>query len=128
MGLDWGRTDNGGYEATTREGTYKIVARGTEWCLEKPHTTPGRIGGFRSPAEAMAWGEDLHLAASGPRVRTPQPSWPTVDEFAQIIDVQPTVLRSWIAVHAGGSTSPRRRIDPTTQQRIRAFYQHDVIR
>jgi len=30
-------------------------------------------------------------------------------------------------VHSGGSTSPRRRIDPATQQRIRAFYQHDDI-
>ena len=125
MGLNWGNTGPDVYEARAPEGVYRIVARGTEWCLEKPYPTPGRIGGFPSTAEAMAWGDDLHLAASGPRVRTPQPTWPTVDEFARVVDVQPTVLRSWIAVHAGGSTSPRRRIDPATQQRIRTFYQLD---
>ncbi|MDF2806675.1 MAG: hypothetical protein K0S43_1621 [Cellulosimicrobium sp.] len=127
MGLNWRSTEQGAFEAQAREGVYRIVARGTEWCLEKPHPTPGRIGGFGSPAEAMAWGEDLHLAASGPRVRTPQASWPTVDELARVVHVQPSVLRSWLAVHSGGSTSPRRRIDPATQQRIRAFYQHDDI-
>ncbi len=127
-GLNWGRTDGGGYQAHAGEGVYRITARGTEWCLEKPHPTQGRIGGFGSPAEAMAWVEDLHLAASGSRVRTPQRSWPTADEFAQEIGVQPSALRSWLAVHAGGSTSPRRRIDPDTQQRIRAFYQHHAVR
>ena len=79
MGLSWGRTSQGVYEAQAREGLYRIMARGVEWCLEKPFPTSGRIGGFRSPAEAMAWGEDLHLATAGPRMRTPQPSWPTVD-------------------------------------------------
>ncbi|SMF52419.1 hypothetical protein L603_004900000060 [Cellulosimicrobium cellulans J34] len=128
MGLHWKHKDDGTYEAQAREGVYRIAARREEWCLEKPHPVPGRIGGFRSPAEAMAWGEDLHLAATGPRVRTPQPAWPTVDEFARVVDVQPTVLRAWIAVHAGGSTSPRRRIDPTTQERIKAFFEVSVVR
>jgi len=76
----------------------------------------------------MAWGEDLHLAATGPAVRTAQPTWPTVDEFARVVDVQPTVLRSWIAVHVGGSTSPRRRLDPATQKRILRFYRDYVVR
>lgn len=128
MGLVWGRSESGAYEARAGEGAYRIVARGREWSLEKPYPSPGRIGGFSSSAEAMAWGEDLHRAASGPHVRTPQPSWPTIDEFARIIDVQPTTLRSWLAVHCGGSTSPRRRLDPTTQQRIRTFfYQHEPV-
>jgi hypothetical protein len=76
----------------------------------------------------VAWGEDLHLAACDPRVRTPQSSWPTVNEFAEVIDIQASALRSWLAVHARGSTSPRRRIDPATQRRIRAFYQHSTFR
>jgi hypothetical protein len=122
MRLNWGQSKDGTYEAVAREGEYRIVPRGNEWCLEKPYPNPGRIGGFATPAEAMAWGQDLHHAAKGPRVRTPQPSWPTVDEFAEVVDVHPTALRSWLATHDSGSTSPRRRLDPTTQQRIRTFY------
>jgi len=128
MGLAWARAPNGEYEARAREGIYRVVARGSEWCLDKPHPVRGRIGGFSTPAEAMAWGEDLHLAATGPAVRTAQPTWPTVDEFARVVDVQPTVLRSWIAVHVGGSTSPRRRLDPATQKRILRFYRDYVVR
>lgn len=122
MGLSWGATADGGYEAHAPEGVYRVVARGDEWCLEKPHPRPGRIGGFPSPTEAMAWGGDLHLAAGQPRVPPPPPEWPTVDEFARVVDVSPSVLRSWLAVHAGGSTSPRRRIDPSNQRRIQRFY------
>ncbi len=122
MRLNWCRVDDETYEAVAHEGTYRIVPRGEEWCLEKPYPTPGRLGGFPTPAEAMAWGQDLHHCARGPRVRTPASSWPTVDEFAEIVDVRPAALRSWLAAHAGGSTSPRRRLDPTTQERIRTFY------
>ena len=124
MRLDWSTTD-AGYEAHATEGVYRIVARGDEWCLERPHPHPGRIGGFSSPAEAMAWGDDLHSAARGPHVRTPAPGWPTVDEFAREVEMSPSTLRSWISVHEGGSTSPRRRLDPATQRRIRAYYQLD---
>src|SRR5690606_41355673 len=98
------------------------------WWLGRPAPGQARVGGFRSPGGAMGGGEDLHRAATGPRVRTPQPAWPTVDEFARVVDVQPTVLRAWIAVHAGGSTSPRRRLDPTTQERIKAFFEVSVVR
>jgi len=127
MGLSWSTTSDGGYEAHAPEGTYGVTRRGDEWCLDKPHPLPGRIGGFPSPAEAMAWGADLHLAAAGPRVRTPQPEWPTVDELAREIEVSSSVLRSWLTAHAGGSTSPRRRVDPATQRRIRTYYESDRL-
>jgi hypothetical protein len=122
MRLSWGHFKDGTYEAAAREGDYRIKPRGNEWCLEKPYPSPGRIGGFSTPDEAMAWGDDLHSAAGGPRVHTPAPSWPTVDEFSKTMDMRPNALRSWIAAHDSGSTSPRRRLDPTTQQRIRTFY------
>ncbi len=122
MGLSWGQAEDGAYEARAPEGVYRIIARGDEWCLERPHPSPGRIGGFRSPAEAIAWAQDLHHAAREPHVRTPAPTWPTVDELADAVDVRPAALRSWLSAHAGGSMSPRRRIDPATQRRIRTFY------
>jgi len=50
----------------------------------------------------MACGDDLHLAENGPQVRTAEPSWPSVDDFARVVDVQPSVLRSWLVVHAAG--------------------------
>jgi hypothetical protein len=125
MGLSWRATEDGGYEATAPEGVYRVVARADEWCLEKPHPRSGRIGGFSSPVEAMAWGGDIHLASSGNRIRTPQSAWPSVDEFAREVETSSSSLRSWLAAHAGGSTSPRRRIDPHTQHRIRLFYGGD---
>jgi len=126
MMLTWGQVSDGGYEARAVEGTYRIVARGDEWCLEKPIPRPGRIGGFSTPAEAMAWGQDLHAAATGARVRTPASEWPTLDEFAEEIEVTPSQLRTWIAAHVGGSTSPRRRLEPAIQRRIRAYWDSDL--
>ncbi len=122
MRLNWGQSEDGSYQAIAREGQYRIVPREDDWCLEKPYPTSGRIGGFSTPAEAMPWGQDLHHAAAGPHVRTPQPSWPTVEEFAEVVDVPPTALKRWLAAHDDGAPSRRRRLDPTTQQRIRAFY------
>ncbi|WP_251152481.1 hypothetical protein [Cellulosimicrobium sp. Marseille-Q4280] len=122
MGLSWKATEDGGYEATAPEGVYRVVTRAEEWCLEKPLPRPGRIGGFSSPVEAMAWGGDIHLAATGNQVRTARSAWPTVDELAREVETSSSSLRSWLAAHVGGSTSPRRRIDPHTQHRIWTFY------
>ncbi|OLT50989.1 hypothetical protein [Cellulosimicrobium sp. CUA-896] len=76
MALSWGQAEDGVYEARAPEGVYRIVARGDEWCLEKPHPAPGRIGGFRSPAEAIAWGQDLHHAPASRTCAPPRPRGP----------------------------------------------------
>ncbi|MBD8078912.1 hypothetical protein [Cellulosimicrobium arenosum] len=126
MRLCWGaRGDD--YVAQTIYGTYSVVRRGDEWCLVKPEVMAGRIGGFGSPAEAMALGEDLHAARIGPQVRTPPSGWPTVDEFAREIHANAADVRVWLRVHASGSTSPRRRLDPTTRERIRSFWLIDTV-
>gem|GEM_PF-1108824 len=123
MGLSWGQTPDGGYAARASEGSYRIERLGDEWCLEKPFPRAGRIGGFSSAAEAMAWGDDLHSASSRPPVQEPVPDWPTVDELAREIDLSPSALRSWIAAHVGGSTSPRRRLEPAVQRRVRSYWE-----
>jgi hypothetical protein len=122
MHLKWSANDVG-YEASATEGTYRVVPRGDEWCLERPGSRTTRIGGFSTPAEAMAWGADLHAARQGALVRTPQPGWPTVAEFARELGVSTSVLRSWLTVHEPGSSAgPRRRLDPTTRERLLAYY------
>jgi hypothetical protein len=122
MHLQWSASGDG-YEASATEGTYRVVPRGDEWCLERPGLRTTRIGGFTSPAEAMAWGADLHVARQGAPVRTSQPGWPTVAEFARELDIPASVLRSWLAVHEPGTSGgPRRRLDPTTRERVRAYY------
>ncbi|MFC8921380.1 hypothetical protein [Cellulosimicrobium sp. NPDC057127] len=122
MYLQWSAGGDG-YEATATEGTYRVLPRGDEWCLERPGARTTRIGGFSTPAEAMAWGADLHAVQRGAVAREPQPGWPTVAEFARELGLAASVLRSWLAVHEPGSSGgPRRRLDPTTRERIRAYY------
>ncbi|OLT48518.1 hypothetical protein [Cellulosimicrobium sp. CUA-896] len=122
MHLQWSAID-GGYEASATEGTYRVVPRGDEWCLERPGPRTTRIGGFSTHAEAMAWGSDLHAARQGAPVRTAEPGWPTVADVARELGVATSVLRSWLAVHEPGSPSgPRRRLDPTTRERLRTYY------
>lgn len=122
MHLKWSAGGDG-YEAIATEGTYRVVPRGDEWCLERPGPRTTRIGGFTTPAEAMAWGADLHAARQGASVQTAQPGWPTVTEFAREIGIPASVLRSWLAVHEPGTSGgPRRRLDPTTRERVRAYY------